>query len=160
MCYLCMCMCVCLPYVYPCMSSQGGEFFVHPHVSSSVIYLCATSFVYKSIQKSLWCFEFGNWWKVSTFVLLWLVYFLMNKVNLTRCSVYCIYSTVHTVYVCQIVHLVVLKRSRANHRLAWKTVSVGKSSGAASLESECLSVFAYVSAKNIMEWLIQVVFSV
>lgn len=72
----------------------------------------------------------------------------MNKVDLTRCSVCYNCSTVHTVYVCvcmsvsQNVHLVVLKRSWANHRSVWKTARVGHGSEAASQEGERLSGLA------------------
>lgn len=77
-------MCVCLPYVSalyvsPCVSTQGELNYVHPHASSAVIYLCATSFVYKSSQSSPWCTKLWRLKKGEHVRVVWLVYFRWTK---------------------------------------------------------------------------------
>ena len=152
--YLCTSVCVCLPYVCPCVSFQV-EFIVHPHVSSSVIYLCATSFVYKSSQSSLWCLGFGDWWKVSAFMPLWLIYFFdeQSRLDPLFCLLYLQYSA-RSVCVPNSSEKVYSKpqtrvKDSQCRQERWEALSRERVS-----VSLCFSF-----SQNIMEWLIQVVFS-
>lgn len=119
-----LCKRVCASACHLCLLFYVGPYLSYSPASSAAIYFVLHHLYIKISQKSpQWtkCWRLlkgGHVYAVMISMFRW-------KLTLTRCSVCYNCSAVHTLCVCQIVYLVVLKRSRTNHRFVWETACVG-----------------------------------